>query len=45
MRAQVEQLQADWLGKLVLPEDGSGAMKATAMARLRGTSLARGSRR
>ena len=40
MRAQVAAMQAAWLGKLVTPEDGSGAMKATAMARLRGSSQA-----
>jgi hypothetical protein len=38
MRAQVADMQASWLGKQILPQDGSGAMKAAAMARLRGSS-------
>ena len=40
VRACVSAMQTGWLGKLLLPEDGSGAYKAAAMARLRGSATA-----
>ena len=38
MKANVADLQAHCLGKLVQPADGSGAYKAAAMARMRGAT-------